>query len=91
MNVGIDVPQGLDVQVVYVMVEDASDDEFMSRWARTGLWGTPLYFADALKRWPKLYGEALTVIASATDPVLIHCGRGHDRTRTDIAATSGDC
>lgn len=80
MNREIDIPAGIDVPVLHVPVEDASDSEFMNAWARTGLWGTPLYFADALKRWPVLYGNALKTIAYAKGPVLMHCGRGHDRT-----------
>ena len=63
-----------------VPVEDGRDQEFMNIWARTGLWGTPLYFADALRRWPNLYGAALTAVAESEGTVLIHCGRGQDRT-----------
>lgn len=65
---------------VRVPIEDGTDAEFMRVWARTGLWQTPLYFADALERWPELHGAVLQEIADADGPVLIHCGRGHDRT-----------
>lgn len=66
--------------MVGVPVEDGSDQEFMDRWARTGLWGTPLYFTDALQRWPHLIGRAVAAIVSSPPTVLMHCGRGHDRT-----------
>ncbi|GAB3566864.1 hypothetical protein GCM10027405_26480 [Arthrobacter alkaliphilus] len=50
-------------------IEDGSDVEFMERWAQTGLWGTPLYFTDSLRRWPHLYaltgGGAFTVLFGA--------------------------
>ena len=52
----------------------------MGKWARTGLWGTPPYFADALPRWPRLYADAIHALAPADGPVLSPCARGHDRT-----------
>jgi protein-tyrosine phosphatase len=74
------IPAEYDTRLERKPVEDASDRDFMGRWARTGLWGTPLYFADALRRWPRLYGDALATVAGAERGVLVHCGRGHDRT-----------
>lgn len=74
------VPEKLDITLLRMPIEDGADEQFMDRWARTGLWGTPLYFADALQRWPSLYGDALNGIAEAKGPILLHCGRGHDRT-----------
>lgn len=68
------------VRVVSVPIEDAADADFMDRWARTGLWGTPLYFRDALLRWPERHAAALREVAAADGGTLIHCGRGHDRT-----------
>ena len=79
-NRPIELPHDLAVEVLRLPVEDATDQEFMAKWARTGLWGTPLYFADALQRWPRLYGDAINALALADGPVLFHCGRGHDRT-----------
>ena len=64
-----------------VAIEDADDDEFIRRWANTGLWGTPLYWRDALTRWPSRHAAAVATIANARrGGVLVHCGRGHDRT-----------
>lgn len=79
-NRPVEIPAGVDVRVRRVPVEDGHDQDFMNTWARTGLWGTPLYFADALRRWPNLYGTALTAVAESDGTVLIHCGRGQDRT-----------
>ena len=79
-NRPVEVPHGIGAVVRRVPVEDGSDAGFMDQWARTGLWGTPLYFKDALERWPGLYGAALNEIVDSEGPVLLHCGRGHDRT-----------
>ncbi len=62
-------------------IEDGDDADFMSRWADTGLWATPLYYADALARWPARFAALVRHIAhSPPGGVLIHCGRGCDRT-----------
>lgn len=79
-NLPFSPPTGSDLDVVGLPVEDGSDEKFMGRWARTGLWATPLYFADALQRWPSLIGRAVTTIVSAPPMALMHCSRGHDRT-----------
>jgi hypothetical protein len=79
-NRPVEIPVGVKMTSRRVPVEDGRDQEFMNIWARTGLWGTPLYFADALRRWPNLYGAALTAVAESEGTVLIHCGRGQDRT-----------
>ena len=45
------------------------------------LWCTPLYYRDALKRWPERHAAAISAIARAQPGgVLIHCKRGVDRT-----------
>jgi protein-tyrosine phosphatase len=62
-------------------IEDGDDAEFMARWAESGLWTTPLYFADALERWPARHAALVHHVArSRPGGVLIHCGRGCDRT-----------
>lgn len=66
---------------VRVGIEDADDADFMTTWAENGLWNTPLYYQDALARWPERHAEAVAAIAhAAPGGVLIHCGRGCDRT-----------
>lgn len=66
---------------VRVGIEDGADGEFMARWADNDLWGTPLYYADALGRWPGRHARLVSVVAhAAPGGVLVHCGRGCDRT-----------
>ena len=79
-NRRLSCPAGTTIAVVRQVIEDGTDDDFVQKWVDTGLWGTPLYFADALDRWPHLHGQALKSIARADRPILMHCGRGHDRT-----------
>jgi len=79
-NRPVPLPAGSGLDAVRLPIEDGSDQEFMDQWARSGLWGTPLYFADPFQRWPNLIGEAVATICTAPPMVLMHCGRGHDRT-----------
>jgi protein-tyrosine phosphatase len=70
-----------DIQVIQAPIEDITDDEFLERWALTDLWGTPMYFQDALHRWPGRHAAVITAMAQAKPGgVLFHCIRGHDRT-----------
>lgn len=70
-----------DLTTVQVAVEDFSDTDFVRQWVDTDLWCTPLYYRDALKRWPQRHVAAIAAVAQAQPGgVLIHCVRGHDRT-----------
>ena len=70
-----------DLAVVQVAIEDVTDREFVRQWASTELWSTPLYYQDALRRWPERHAAAISAIAQAQPGgVLFHCVRGHDRT-----------
>lgn len=70
-----------DVKFVRVVIEDVTDREFLDQRVRNGLWGTPLYFADALRRWPaRAAGSICAVAGAAPGGVVISCGRGCDRT-----------
>lgn len=70
-----------DLVTVQVEIEDVTDKEFVKRWASTELWSTPLYYKDALQRWPERHAAAISAIARARPGgVLFHCVRGHDRT-----------
>ncbi len=74
-------PRPSDLTTVCVEIEDVTDTEFLHKWAVTDLWSTPLYYQDALKRWPERHAAALAAIARAQPGgVLIHCKRGVDRT-----------
>jgi protein tyrosine/serine phosphatase len=70
-----------DIVTVLTAIEDITDQEFLQKWAVTELWGTPLYYKDALRRWPERHAAVISAIAQARPGgVLFHCIRGHDRT-----------
>ena len=70
-----------DVVTVLAAIEDITDIEFLQKWAASNLWGTPLYFKDALQRWPERHAAVITAVARARPGgVLFHCIRGNDRT-----------
>lgn len=66
---------------IRVAIEDFGDADFVARWVDSDLWCTPLYYRDALERWPERHVAAIAAIARAQPGgVLFHCRRGHDRT-----------
>lgn len=70
-----------DLVVVQAPIEDITDKEFLQQWAATDLWSTPLYYKDALRRWPERHAAVISAVAQARPGgVLFHCIRGHDRT-----------
>jgi hypothetical protein len=74
-------PRHSELVTVQVAIEDITDMEFVRRWATTDLWATPLYYRDALRRWPERHAAVISAIARArAGGVLFHCKRGHDRT-----------
>src|SRR5574342_1238227 len=74
-------PRPSDIETVVVEIEDITDTEFARQWASSDLWCTPLYYRDALTRWPERHAAAIQAIGHAKPGgVLIHCRRGHDRT-----------
>ncbi len=74
-------PRPPDLTTIQVPIEDLADAEFTQRWVDSGLWCTPLYYRDALSRWPERHAAAIAAVARARlGGVLVHCGRGHDRT-----------
>jgi hypothetical protein len=75
-----DVPYA-DLARVQAPIEDVNDEDFLKQWAESGLWSTPLYYPDALQRWPQRHVAVISAIArSQPGGVLFHCIRGHDRT-----------
>ncbi len=52
-------PPFADVTVVQAPIEDITDAEFVRQWVDTGLWCTPLYYRDALQRWPERHAAAM--------------------------------
>ena len=74
-------PRYPDIETVQAAIEDITDKEFLQKWAATDLCSTPLYYRDALKRWPERHAAVISAIARARPGgVLFHCIRGHDRT-----------
>jgi protein-tyrosine phosphatase len=74
-------PRPSDLTTVQVAVEDLTDAAFVQQWVVSDLWCTPLYYRDALRRWPERHAAAIAAVAHARPGgVLIHCGRGNDRT-----------
>ncbi len=74
-------PRPADITTVHVAIEDITDKEFAQKWASSDLWCTPLYFQDALTRWPERHAAAIAAVARARPGgVLFHCRRGNDRT-----------
>jgi protein-tyrosine phosphatase len=70
-----------DLVTVQVAIEDITDKEFLQKWAASNLWSTPLYYKDALQRWPERHAAAMSAVAQARPGgVVFHCIRGNDRT-----------
>ena len=70
-----------DLLTAQVAIEDVTDSEFVQQWATSELWATPLYYQDALRRWPERHAAVISAIAQAQPGgVLFHCIRGNDRT-----------
>jgi len=70
-----------DLITVQAAIEDVTDSEFVQQWATSELWATPLYYQDALRRWPERHAAVISAIAQAQPGgVLFHCIRGNDRT-----------
>jgi protein tyrosine/serine phosphatase len=78
----LELPEGFDeLEVMLAPVEDLGDEEFLEVWAKSDLWCTPLYYQDAIKRWPERHAAVFAAIAGAQEGgVLFHCKRGVDRT-----------
>lgn len=74
-------PRPPDLVTIGLDVEDVTDTAFAQRWGMSPLWCTPLYYQDALNRWPDRHAAVLAAVARAQPGgVLIHCVRGVDRT-----------
>jgi protein-tyrosine phosphatase len=74
-------PRYPDLVTVQAAIEDITDTEFVQQWVASNLWGTPLYFKDALQRWPERHAAVISAIARAQPGgVLFHWIRGYDRT-----------
>jgi len=74
-------PPHPDLVTVQVEIEDMTDTEFVQQSVNSDFWCTPLYYKDALQRWPARHAAAISAVAQARPGgVLFHCIRGNDRT-----------
>jgi protein-tyrosine phosphatase len=73
-------PEGIDV--VHAALDGLDEDpEFWSVWSTGPQFGTPLYYAPFLERFPHRTAAVMKAIAMAPPGgVLFHCGGGRDRT-----------
>lgn len=70
-----------DIARLNFAIEDLTDQEFLQQWVVNNLWATPVYYQDALRRWPQRHAAVISAIAQAQPGgVLFHCIRGNDRT-----------
>jgi protein-tyrosine phosphatase len=80
-NIPDSAPRPPDLVTIRCAIEDFTDTEFVDLWVMNELCCTPLYYRDALKRWPERHVAVIEAVARARPGgVLIHCKRGHDRT-----------
>jgi hypothetical protein len=64
-----------------VALDGAEDAAFWKPWRRTPAFGTPLYYAAHLERFPERSARAVAAVARARPGgVAVHCGVGRDRT-----------
>jgi protein-tyrosine phosphatase len=69
------------VETVHVALDGAEDTAFWEPWRRTPAFGTPLYYAAHLERFPERSARAVAAVARARPGgVAVHCGVGRDRT-----------
>lgn len=51
--------------MIRVEIEAVTDREFVEKWINTNFWGTPLYFRDALQRWPERHAAVISLLVLA--------------------------
>jgi protein-tyrosine phosphatase len=74
-------PRPASVTTVHLALDGMHDREFWDAWQSGPQFGTPLYYAPFLERFPDRTAGVIAAIARARPGgVLFHCGRGRDRT-----------
>ena len=68
------------VETLHFDLDGLHDREFWDIWWHGPQVGTPLYYPPFLERFPDRVATILRHIATASEGVLFHCGRGRDRT-----------
>lgn len=76
-----------EVRTDVIELEDGLEgDPRFDSWVTTGLFGTPLYYAPFLERFPARCARAVAAVAHAeAGGVLVHCSKGCDRTGLVVA------
>jgi hypothetical protein len=74
-------PRPVDLWTLHLPLDGVEDREFWDVWERGPQYGTPLYYAPHLARFPHLSARVIAAIAQApAGGVIVHCGEGRDRT-----------
>jgi protein-tyrosine phosphatase len=74
-------PRPAAVTTVHLPLDAMHDRAFWDTWQSGPQFGTPLYYPAFLERFPERVAAVVTAVAcSAPGGVLVHCGRGRDRT-----------
>lgn len=74
-------PRPAGLTGIHVPIDGSDDEEFWAPLRANGHWGTVLYYAPFLQRFPDRIAAAVRAFAEApAGGVLLHCGRGRDRT-----------
>jgi protein-tyrosine phosphatase len=70
-----------DLRTIHLPLDGVEDREFWEVWERGPQYGSPLYYAAHLTRFPHLSARVIAAIAQArAGAVVVHCGEGRDRT-----------
>lgn len=74
-------PRPAGLTEIHVPIDGTDDEDFWAPLRANGHWGTVLYYASFLDRFPDRIAAAVRAFANApAGGVLLHCGRGRDRT-----------
>src|SRR5262245_45303241 len=74
-------PRPAGLTLVHAPLDGTDDDDFWAPLRANGHWGTVLYYRPYLQRFPHRVALAARAFADAAPGgVLVHCGRGRDRT-----------
>jgi len=66
---------------VRLPLDGVEDTEFWDEWGRGPVFGTPVYYAPFLERFPERVARVVSAVAAAPPGgVVVHCGMGRDRT-----------
>jgi protein-tyrosine phosphatase len=73
-------PRPASIRTRHVPLDASDDREFWDVWDSGPQFGTPLYYAPHLERFPERSAAVLSAIArAAPGGVVFHCGGGRDR------------